>query len=54
MSKYSCQPKHLTLENRIFIEHSFTQEHSFKDITKYLCRDPTAIFREVKSRRASD
>lgn len=55
MSKYiPGNQKHLTLADRIFIEHSLNQGHSFKDIAKYLCKDPTTISKEVKARRASD
>nr|WP_246597654.1 helix-turn-helix domain-containing protein [Faecalicatena faecalis] len=35
--------KHLTLEDRIYIETSLCKGHTFKDIAKYLCKDPTNI-----------
>ncbi|WP_148489047.1 helix-turn-helix domain-containing protein, partial [[Clostridium] symbiosum] len=55
MSKFiPGNQKHLTLEDRIFIENSLNQRRSFKDIAKYLCKDPTTISKEVKLRRASD
>lgn len=55
MSKYiPGNQKHLTLEDRVFIENSLNQNHTFKDIAKYLCKDPTTISKEVKTRRSSD
>ncbi|WP_159413170.1 helix-turn-helix domain-containing protein, partial [Ruminiclostridium josui] len=32
--------KHLTLDNRIFIEKSLDNNMPFKEIAKYLCKDP--------------
>lgn len=55
MSKYiPGNQKHLTLEDRIFIENSLNQGRSFKDIAKYLGKDPTTISKEVKLCRSSD
>ncbi len=55
MSKYiPGNQKHLTLEDRIFIQKSLDQGTSFKDIAKYLCKDPSTISKEVKNRRRSD
>ena len=55
MSKYiPGNQKHLTLENRIYIENSLDKEISFKDIAKYLCKDPTTISKEIKTHRLSD
>ena len=55
MSKYiPGNQKHLSLEDRVFIENSLNQGLSFKEIAKYLCKDPTTISKEVKARRASD
>ena len=49
MSKFiPGNQKHLTLEDRIFIENSLNQRRSFKDIAKYLCKDPTTISKEVR------
>ena len=49
MSKFiPGNQKHLTLEDRVFIENSLNQRRSFKDIAKYLCKDPTTISKEVK------
>ena len=46
--------KHLTLEDRLFIEKSLNEGLSFKEISRYLCKDPTTISREVKKHRLSD
>lgn len=55
MSKYiPGNQKHLTLEDRIFIQNSLDQGISFKNIAKYLCKDPSTISKEVRNRRRSD
>ena len=55
MSKYiPGNQKHLTLEDRKYIEKSLNEDTSFKDIAKFLCKDPTTISKEVKLRRLSD
>ena len=55
MSKYiPGNQKHLTLEDRIYIENSLNKGSTFKDIAKYLCKDPTTISKEVKAHRLSD
>ena len=55
MSKYiPGNQKHLTIEDRIYIQNELDKGTSFKDIARFLCRDPTTISKEVKSRRASD
>jgi hypothetical protein len=43
--------KHLTLDNRIFIEKSLDNGMSFKDISKHISKDPTTISKEVKKHR---
>ncbi|MBK5247755.1 MAG: helix-turn-helix domain-containing protein, partial [Peptostreptococcaceae bacterium] len=43
--------KHLTLDNRIFIEKSLDNGMSFKDISKHISKDPTTISNEVKKHR---
>ena len=44
MSKYiPGNQKHLCLEDRIYIENKLNEGASFKDIAKYLCKDPTTI-----------
>ncbi|RGF49939.1 MULTISPECIES: helix-turn-helix domain-containing protein [unclassified Eubacterium (in: firmicutes)] len=35
--------KHLTLDDCEFIEDSLNEDLSFKEIAKYLCKDPTTI-----------
>ena len=55
MSKYSPgNQKHLTIEDRIYIQNELDKGTSFKDIARFLCKDPTTISKEVKARRASD
>lgn len=55
MSKYiPGNQKHLCLEDRIYIEDKLNEGASFKDIAKYLCKDPTTISKEVKNHRLSD
>lgn len=55
MSKYiPGNQKHLTMEDRKYIEHSLNEGHSFKDIAKYLCKDPTTISKEVRLHRLDD
>ena len=44
--------KHLTLDDRLFIEQSLNEGQSFKEIAKYLCKDPTTISKEVKLHRS--
>ena len=46
--------KHLRLDDRLFIEKSLNEGRSFKDIARYLCKDPTTISKEVKLHRFSD
>lgn len=44
MSKYiPGNQKHLTLEDRKYIEKSLNVGCSFKDIARYLCKDPATI-----------
>ncbi len=43
--------KHLTLKDRIYIEESLDQGRSFKEIARFLCKDPTTISKEVKAHR---
>ena len=44
--------KHLTLDNRKYIEQALNDGSSFKDIARYLCKDPTTISKEVKLHRS--
>ena len=43
--------KHLTLDERNFIEQELAKNTSFREIAKYLSKDPTTISREVKKHR---
>ena len=55
MSKYiPGNQKHLTIEDRIYIQNELDKGTSFKDIARFLCKDPTTISKEVKARKASD
>ena len=55
MSKYiPGNQKHLSLEDRKYIERSLNNGSTFKDITRFLCKDPTTISKEVKLHRVSD
>lgn len=46
--------KHLSLKDREFIEQSLNDGLSFKEMAKYLCKDPTTISKEVKLHRSMD
>ena len=55
MSKYiPGNQKHLSLEDRIYIENELNKGTSFKDIARFLCKDPTTISKEVRSKHLSD
>ena len=55
MSKYiPGNQKHLSLEDRKYIEQFLNNGSSFKDIARFLCKDPTTISKEVKLHRVSD
>ncbi len=43
--------KHLTLEDRMYIEQSLNEGLSFREIAKYLCKDPSTISAEVMKNR---
>lgn len=43
--------KHLSLDDRIFIEQSLDEGKSFREISKYLCKDPSTISKEVRKHR---
>ena len=48
MSKYiPGNQKHLSLEDRKYMERSLNASCSFKDIARFLCKDPTTISKEV-------
>lgn len=55
MSKYiPGNQKHLTLNDRIYIENELAKGTPFKDIAAFLCKDPTTISKEVRTHRLSD
>ena len=43
--------KHLTLEDRNYIEQALNQNMTFKEIAKFLSKDPTTISKEIKKHR---
>lgn len=43
--------KHLTLEDRNYIEQALGQNMTFKEIAKFLSKDPTTISKEIKKHR---
>ena len=54
MSRYiPGNQKHLTLEDRKYIEKSLNEGLAFKEIARYLCKDPTTISKEIRLHRAS-
>lgn len=55
MSKYiPGNQKHLTLDDRKYIERFLNAGTSVKDIARFLCKDPTTISKEVKLHRLGD
>lgn len=46
--------KHLTLDNRTYIEEALNGARSFQAISKYLCKDPSAISDEVFKNRIAN
>ncbi len=55
MSKYiPGNQKHLTLEDREYIKKSLDNGTSFKDIARFLCKDPTTISKEVRLHRLDE
>jgi IS30 family transposase len=49
--KHNSKGKHLTQDDRIFIEDSLKYQMSLKDIAKKLKKDPTTISKEIKRNR---
>ncbi len=45
---------HLTLEDRQYIEEALNQCKSFREIARYLCKDPSTISKEVWTNRVVD
>lgn len=55
MSKYiPGNHKHPTLDVRKYIQSELNKGSFFKDIARFLCKDPTTISKEIKSRWASN
>jgi hypothetical protein len=46
--------KHLTFEDRQYIEDTLNQRTSFKDISRFLCKDPTTISKEIRKHRSQN
>lgn len=46
--------KHLTIEDRRYIEQSLDKSKSFREISKYLCKDPSTISDEVFKNRVAN
>lgn len=46
--------KHLTIEDRHYIEQSLDESKSFREISKYLCKDPSTISDEVFKNRIAN
>ncbi len=55
MSKYiPGNQKHLTLEDRLYIQEQLGNGTTFKDIARFLCKDPSTISKEVRAYRLSE
>ena len=55
MSRYiPGNQKHLTLDDRRYIKRALNQGSSFKDIARFLCKDPTTVSKEGRNHRLSD
>lgn len=46
--------RHLTLNDRLFIEQSLDERKSFREISKFLCKDPSTISDEVWKNRTAN
>lgn len=46
--------KNLVLNDRIYIENALNRCLSFKDIARFLCKDPTTISKEVRNHRVHE
>lgn len=47
----NANQKHLTLEDRNYIEQALNQNMTFKEIAKFLSKDATTISKEVRKHR---
>lgn len=55
MSKYiPGNHKHLTEDDRKYIENSLNNGMSLKDIARYLCKDPSTISKEIRTHRVDE
>lgn len=45
---------HLTFDDRLYIEKSLNEQKSFREISRYLCKDPSTISKEVWKNRIVD
>jgi len=55
MSNYIPEnQKHLSLEDRFYIGNSLNKRMTFKNIARYLCKDPSTILYEVRAHRLSE
>lgn len=43
--------RHLTLDDRIYLEKCLDRNMAFKDTAKFLCKDPSTLSKEVKKHR---
>jgi IS30 family transposase len=46
--------KHLKLEERLYIEQALNENKSFKDIARFLCKDPSTISKEIRNHRVEN
>ena len=46
--------KHLTLDDRLFIASSLNDGRSFKESSRFLCKDPSTICKEIRLHRMTD
>lgn len=43
--------RHMTLDDRIYIQNCLDKNMTFKDIAKYLCKDPSTISKDINKHR---
>ncbi|MFA9397984.1 MAG: helix-turn-helix domain-containing protein [Clostridiaceae bacterium] len=43
--------RHMTLDDRIYIEQALEKQMTLKEIAKFLRKDPTTISKEIKKHR---
>lgn len=55
ISKYiPGNQKHLTLDDRIYIQNELSKDTFFKGIARIICKEPTTISKDVKAHRLSN